>query len=238
MRGVVPTRTVERALLAHTADGLVAGMDEVGRGAIAGPVSVGVVVVGPGVGRMPAGLRDSKMLAATARERLVGPVRRWGIASAVGHADAGAVDALGVIGALRLAGRRGLASVAEQGAAPQLVLLDGSHDWLTRPAPGLFEFDDVGDSRGVGLDEQEPTVVTRVKADLTCAVVAAASVLAKCERDALMRALHAERPEFDWARNKGYAAAAHLAALREHGPSPWHRLSWRLPGREPGMMGQ
>ena len=70
----------------------------------------------------------------------------------------------------------------------------------------------------------------RVKADLTCASVAAASVLAKCERDAMMVGLSAEHPRYRWDENKGYASPEHMAALRELGPSVLHRRSWRLPG--------
>ena len=75
----------------------------------------------------------------------------------------------------------------------------------------------------------EPRVHLRVKADQSCASVAAASVLAKCERDALMVELAAEHPEYRWDSNKGYASEDHVAALRAFGPSPWHRRSWRLP---------
>jgi ribonuclease HII len=73
-------------------------------------------------------------------------------------------------------------------------------------------------------------VVTRVKADLTCAGVAAASVLAKCERDAIMVGLASEHPQYGWALNKGYSAPDHIDALRRHGPTPLHRRSWNLPG--------
>nr|WP_245529044.1 ribonuclease HII [Beutenbergia cavernae] len=206
--------------------GLVAGMDEVGRGCLAGPVSVGVVVVGPATGRTPAGLRDSKLLTPAARERLVPPVRRWAFASAVAHASAAEIDEIGIIAALRLAGHRALGSLAADGVVPGALILDGSHDWLTPPQPDLFE----ALEPPVAPTAFVPPVRMRVKADLTCSVVAAASVLAKCERDGLMRVLHDDHPDFDWASNKGYAAPEHLAALRELGPTVLHRRSWRLPG--------
>ena len=101
------------------------------------------------------------------------------------------------------------------------MLLDGSHDWLSAPAqPSLFD----------PVVAAGPRVRMRVKADLTCASVAAASVLAKCERDAMMTALAPEYPAYRWDENKGYASPDHLAALAQHGPSALHRRSWRLPG--------
>lgn len=214
-----PSRHLERALLA---DGcaLVAGMDEVGRGALAGPVTVGVVVVDASTGRTPAGLRDSKLLRPLARERLCAPIRRWSVGAAVGHAAAEEIDAIGIIAALRLAGSRALAELAAAGLVPDAVILDGNHNWLATPAHL----------------PQPPTPVppvrTQIKADLTCSVVAAASVLAKCERDGLMVALHDEHPAFGWHANKGYSAPEHMAALRSDGPTVWHRRSWSLPGTE------
>ncbi|MEJ5887758.1 ribonuclease HII [Pseudokineococcus marinus] len=195
-----------------------AGVDEVGRGALAGPVSVGVAVVDAATRTAPAGLRDSKLLAPEAREALAPRLRRWAPAHAVGHASAGEVDALGIVRALRLAGRRALEQLA---VVPDVVLLDGSHDWLSTPVP-----------RG-GARTDPWLVRTQVKADLRCAAVAAASVLAKTERDALLRDLGARDERYGWSGNKGYSAPDHLAALRRHGPCVQHRRSWRLPGCEP-----
>ncbi|WP_366146374.1 ribonuclease HII [uncultured Pseudokineococcus sp.] len=211
-----PTLRAERALL-REGHLLVAGVDEVGRGALAGPVSVGVAVVDASTRTAPAGLRDSKLLAPEAREDLAPRLRRWAVAHAVGHASAGEVDALGIVRALRLAGRRALEALD---AVPCVVLLDGSHDWLSTPRP-----------RGAG--RTDPWVVrTQVKADLRCAAVAAASVLAKTERDGLLRDLAARDDRYGWAGNKGYSAPDHLAALRRHGACVQHRRSWRLPGLE------
>ncbi len=237
--GKPPTLRLERELAAG--GGLVAGMDEVGRGCLAGPVSVGVAVVGTVTGRQPGGLRDSKLLPAAARERLCPPIRRWALAGAVGHASPAEIDAVGIIAALRLAGRRAVAEVtAVLGAAPAVVLLDGNHDWYSTPTDDLFAaFDGEGEGEGEGAGSGGPRVLTRIKADMTCASVAAASVLAKVERDAMMRAAHAQDPRFDWAGNKGYAAPLHIAALAEHGPTALHRRSWRLPGvvaADRGMM--
>lgn len=206
-------------------------MDEVGRGALAGPVSVGVAVVGETTGRHPRALRDSKLLSAAVREELCEPIRRWCTGAAVGHASPDEIDAIGIIAALRLAGTRALGSLATQGLVPDVVVLDGIHDWLTPPAQeDLF---------ALAADDAAPAVPvhTQVKGDLTCAVVAAASVLAKCERDAMMVELDAEHPAYGWATNKGYGAAGHVDALRRLGPSPLHRRSWRLPAREEDVVG-
>ncbi len=213
----VPHLRHERQLLREGAR-LVAGMDEVGRGSLAGPVSVGVVVVDAGTRSAPRGVADSKLLTPAAREALVPALSRWGVARAVGHASAEEIDAVGIIAALRLAGRRALAQVALDVGPVDTVLLDGNHDWLTGSAT-LF-----GDEAAA-----VPAVRLRVKADRSCASVAAASVLAKCERDALMVSLAAAHPAYHWAENKGYASPEHLAALRERGPCALHRRSWRLP---------
>jgi ribonuclease HII len=196
-------------------------MDEVGRGALAGPVTVGVVVIDDGCRTAPQGVRDSKLLQPAVRERLVPRIRRWALAHSVGHASAAEIDRVGIIAALRLAGRRALSSV---GVRPDLVILDGNHDWLTGPEEvGLLAFD------GEGL-QVTPPVTTMIKADLKCSSVASASVLAKVARDRLMIDLSADYEVYRWMENKGYAAPEHLEALRAVGPSPWHRTSWRLPG--------
>ena len=152
---------------------------------------------------------------------MVPRIERWALAHGVGHASAAEIDEVGIIAALRLAGVRALAAT---GARPDLVILDGNHDWLTDPGDvGLFAFSD--DARVA-----TPPVTTLVKADLTCSSVAAASVLAKVTRDAIMVGLGGEHPAYGWVENKGYAAPEHLDALRVHGTCEWHRRSWRLPG--------
>ena len=207
----------------------VAGMDEVGRGALAGPVSVGVCVVDRGTGPCPVGLTDSKVLTARARTEYLPLIDEWSVATAVGSASAEEIDALGIIRALRLAGQRALVAVSETSGPVDVVLLDGSHDWLTEPEPDLLTMLE-GDEVAAPAGYSAPTVYTRVKADLSCASVAAASVVAKCERDAVMVRLAKEHPHYGWIGNKGYGSAQHVAALGEHGPSAFHRVSWRLPG--------
>ncbi len=218
-----PTLRVERRLLRGGAL-TVAGMDEVGRGALSGPVSVGVVVVDSSTPALP-GVRDSKLLTPSARLELVPKIRQWCAGWAVGHAEPKEIDERGIIGALRLAGMRALSALD---ARPDVVLLDGSHDWLTPPAQTtLLEApDDIAEN-------PPPAVVTQVKGDLVCTSVAAASVLAKTERDDLMIELHQRFPAYEWADNKGYAAPGHVAALEAHGATDVHRRSWRLPGVSP-----
>ena len=152
---------VERAWL-REGPVLVAGMDEVGRGALAGPVTVGVTVVEARTRPCPAGLTDSKMLSASARERFEGLVQRWAVAHGVGHASAAEIDEVGIIGALRRAGERALARAEEACGPVAAVLLDGSHDWLTSPAQGDL-FDVLEDATGARA------VRTLVKGDLRCA---------------------------------------------------------------------
>ncbi|MEO3935742.1 ribonuclease HII [Dermatophilaceae bacterium Soc4.6] len=219
-----PSLRVERSFQ-RSGHRVLAGVDEVGRGALAGPVSVGVVVVDETCRSAPPGVKDSKLLTPARRVSMVAPLRRWALAYAVGHASPTEIDERGIMGGLRLAGLRALEAIAATGVVPDLVILDGNHDWLTPPGGvGLFAFTDDDGPR-------VPPVTTIVKADLTCSSVAAASVLAKVERDALMVGHHRDHPSYGWEVNKGYAAPDHMAALREHGPSAHHRLSWRLPER-------
>ncbi len=196
-------------------------IDEVGRGSPAGPVCIGLVVIDASVGRPPAGVRDSKLLSPLRREELVPAIEAWAAQWAVGSAEAFEVDEYGITAGLRLAARRALAALS---SPPDLVLLDGSHDWLTSPADDPL-------SGVMDMASTTVPVVTKVKADLTCLAVAAASILAKVARDAVMVALAGEYPEYGWGVNKGYGTPEHLDALRHFGPTPQHRVTWRLPER-------
>lgn len=220
-----PTLRHERTFKAQGAR-LVAGVDEVGRGALAGPVSVGIAVVDLERQRPLAGVKDSKLLSPAERERLDPLVRRWSVASAVGHASAQEIDSIGIIAALRLAGTRAWHEILAAGVTPDLVLLDGSHNWLS-PADQLSLFDEPVLDAGC-----DAPVHTKIKADMQCLSVAAASVIAKVERDRMMREIHAEYPDFGWDINKGYATVLHRDVLRAAGPTPYHRVSWRLLGGE------
>jgi ribonuclease HII len=218
---LAPTLDYEKRFLPRGARFL-AGVDEVGRGALAGPVSVGIAVVDLRQMELLADVRDSKLLKAADRERLDPLVRAWSVASAVGHASAREIDELGIMGALRAAGSRAWFEILGAGITPDVVLLDGSHNWLSPAAqPSLFE--EVVEDPGC-----DAPVHTLVKADMQCLSVAAASVLAKVERDHMMRQLHLEYPAFGWDVNKGYGTAAHREAIRLAGPSPYHRVSWNL----------
>ncbi|MCG2622314.1 ribonuclease HII [Arthrobacter sp. I2-34] len=207
------------------ADGhrFVAGADEVGRGALAGPVSVGMVVVDTLGAKHLKGVRDSKLLAPVERELLVPRIRSWAAAWAVGHASAAEIDELGLTSALRLAGTRAWLQITAV-ARPDIVILDGNYNWLSPAQASLF--DAVGaDADSAGCDAP---VRTRIKADLQCLSVAAASVLAKVERDALMAGLALEHPGYGWEVNKGYATEAHRTAILAQGACEFHRRSWRL----------
>lgn len=184
----------------------VAGMDEVGRGALAGPAMVGVAVVDMADAAPLTGLRDSKAMRAQRREELIPVIHQWCVGWAVGSASAEEVDRHGITRALTLAGQRALAEVLRDQVIDALIL-DGATNWIG--------------------GDQVPLVVTQVKADAHCATVAAASVLAKVTRDALMVRLDHDHAVYGWGRNKGYGSAEHLAAIRTHGATTWHRRTWR-----------
>lgn len=218
-----PTLEVERDLASRYGP-LVAGCDEVGRGALAGPVSVGVVLIYPADAGALEGVRDSKLVKAAARTTLVPTIQAWAAGWGVGHATPAEIDELGILMATGLAGRRALEAAQERAVAlADVVLLDGNYDWLTpRDQGSLFEALHVTDAPAV------PPVTTKIKGDLACLSVAAASILAKVERDNLMAEYHTAEPHFGWDGNKGYGTAAHRAAIAERGPSERHRRSWRL----------
>ena len=218
-----PDRRLEKALL--ESHDYVGGLDEVGRGALAGPVSVGLAIVARRTDDdFPEGLADSKQLTARARTVLIEPVRGWLVDHAVAHASPAEIDEHGIIGALRMAGLRALQQVADRGHAPGVIILDGVADWLT----ALEGTHAPKDSPEPAEVPSTPPVHMEVKADARCAVVAAASVLAKVERDRLMADL--DDPGYGWASNKGYASPAHVRGLTALGASDQHRRSWHLPG--------
>jgi ribonuclease HII len=188
----------------------VIGCDEVGRGAIAGPIGVGLALVDVTIPPFPAGLRDSKMLSEKRREQLAPLTEQWARHTAVGLASAFEVDTLGLTKALGLAGRRALFALHDAGAdlSASVILLDGAFDWVN---PAL---------------DNPLAVRTRVKADRDCASVAAASVVAKVHRDRLMIDADARLPGYGWAGNKGYGSAGHFAAIDELGPTELHRHTW------------
>ena len=179
----------------------VAGVDEAGRGPLAGPVIAAAVILDPA--RPIEGLGDSKALSEAARERLAPLIRARALAWALGSADRAEIDALNILQATLLAMRRAVLALPLR---PEHVQVDGNR------APALADL--------------PCTVETVVRGDATVAAIGAASILAKTHRDALMRALERAHPGYGFARHKGYGTAAHLAALARLGPSSEHRLSF------------
>lgn len=206
---VLPHLDVEAEMFGGGAR-LVIGIDEVGRGAIAGPVAVGVAAVDSTCTPLPDGVRDSKLLSEKRREQLEPVVVEWAVATAVGFAEADEIDEWGIMRCLGLAGKRALASLHEQGVdvLGSTLLLDGNHDYLSSSLVTPLR------------------IVTRVKADRDCGSVAAASVVAKVARDRVMIARHAEHPGYGWAGNKGYGSQAHLEAIGAAGATAHHRRTW------------
>jgi ribonuclease HII len=196
----VPHPTLEReAALWAKGFEIVAGLDEVGRGPLAGPVVAAAVVFRPGQAGI-AGLRDSKVLRAVDRTRLAEEIRGVAWRFALGAASVREIDHLNIRCATALAMRRALTRLR---VVPEYILIDGT------PLPEL----EVAHESVVG-------------GDATCQSVAAAAVLAKCVRDELMLRLAPRHPRFRWDENKGYGTQEHLSELRRAGPTPHHRLSF------------
>jgi ribonuclease HII len=192
-----PSLGIERALWAEGHE-VVVGMDEVGRGAWAGPLTLGAAVL-PRDRRVNK-IRDSKMLTEPEREALFDRVADWCVAWSVGHASEEECDELGMSEAQRLAARRALDGL---GLAVHRVLLDGKWDFVA-----------------------DGTSQMLVKGDARCLSIAAASILAKVSRDRIMRDLDRDHPGFEFAGNKGYPCPRHKVALRGQGPTAIHRVSW------------
>ena len=195
-----PTLRLERKCW-KAGERLVCGIDEVGRGAWAGPVTVAAVIPAPEHLR---GVRDSKMLTPEQREVAAVAVRSWAVAYGIGHASHEECDTLGMTAALRAAGKRALGQLADQGFEPDRVILDGNHDYLQLGA----------------------RCTTVIKGDATSLAVAAASVVAKVTRDGMMADEAEHFPAFGFESNRGYPAPVHKAALAAWGPTTIHRRSW------------
>ncbi|MCB1387758.1 MAG: ribonuclease HII [Rhodobacteraceae bacterium] len=190
-----PDLTLETALGAAR----VAGVDEVGRGPLAGPVTAAAVILDPA--SIPEGIDDSKRLGEAARNRLALAIRDSAIAVAVAHASVEEIDTLNILEASHLAMRRALAAL---NPAASHALIDGNR--LPR-----------------GLEIPAQTVV---KGDARSLSIAAASIVAKVERDAIMRELARANPGFGWEKNMGYPSVQHRAALQQIGVTPHHRRSF------------
>jgi ribonuclease HII len=183
--------------------GPVAGVDEAGRGPLAGPVVAAAVILDPA--RPVKGLRDSKLLAAPLRLRLAAEIRDRSLAWAIGWADAGEIDVLNVLQASLLAMRRALQGLA---VMPSLVRVDGNRC----PSVSMLGF--------------PCHVEAIVGGDASVAAISAASILAKTSRDAWMIQIAPAYPGYDFERHKGYPTPEHLRRLRQHGPCRLHRQSF------------
>ena len=190
----------EQEICLERGGSLAVGLDEVGRGPVAGPLAVGAVVLP----RAPhiAGLNDSKQVKPDARERIAAEVKRTAIAWSVQYIEPSFIDEHGMTASLRLAFRRAIEDVERQGVSVDVVFLDGNPLHL------------------------DPREVSIVKGDGKCASIAAASIVAKVERDALMCRYDEEYPEYGFADNKGYASAAHIDAIKRVGLCPIHRATF------------
>ena len=215
-----PTLDFENNLFSRGAK-LIAGMDEVGRGCLAGPVSVGVAVISIDCINPPENLADSKLLTHEQREELLPLVKTWVKDFAVGHASNNEIDEIGLTRALRRAGRRALVQLVTK---PDHLILDGKHNWLMPEKETQNMFEQEFDDGPLSVDLK---IITQIKADLTCASVAAASIVAKTTRDQMMAELSKEFPNYFWAENKGYAAPEHLEAIKSFGATKYHRVSWK-----------
>ncbi len=193
-----PDFRVERKLLKRDV-WPVAGVDEAGRGPLAGPVAAAAVILDPK--DLPRGLNDSKLLTREERENLYEEIMRRAVAVAVGFASAAEIDLINIRQATFSAMRRALAALAAQ---PRYVLIDGNDLPQNLCCPGE----------------------TIVKGDGAILSIAAASIIAKVTRDRLMRRLCAIHPVYGFSRHVGYGTPAHLAAIEKHGPCPFHRLSF------------
>ena len=181
-------------------DSLTAGVDEVGRGPLAGPVIACAVIFDPAQPRIR-GLTDSKLLTPARREALAAKIRKRALCWAVGRASHEEIDQLNILHAAMLAMERAIAALA---MTPSRVLVDGNRLPLRLPCPGE----------------------AIVGGDLSVREISAASILAKVIRDAEMCALHEQYPHWGFATHKGYSTPEHLAALAAHGPCAIHRRSF------------
>ena len=212
LRGRAPGLRMERSLWSGGAD-VVAGVDEVGRGSWAGPLTVAAVVADPDTRIYK--VRDSKMLNASEREVLHDRIRAWARAVSVGHSTVAECAELGMADAQRLAARRAIDGL---GLEVDHVLVDGSWNFL-KPRPD----DAAGDDAPV---DDGPAVTTIVRGDASSLSIAAASVVAKVTRDRLMVEAAQRYPAYWFASNKGYPCPRHIAALAAWGPCTIHRRRW------------
>ena len=221
LRGKAPGLKAERGLRAMGAE-VVAGVDEVGRGSWAGPLTVAAVVAHPD--RRIYKVRDSKVLTAAEREALHDRILDWARAVSVGHATVDECTELGMADAQRLAARRAIDGL---GLAVDHVLVDGSWDFVTAQDCDTADSGTPGGGCGEGeAARRRVSVTTVVRGDASSLSIAAASVVAKVTRDRIMAADAARYPGYWFASNKGYPCPRHIAALAAWGPCAIHRRRW------------
>ncbi len=200
----------------------VVGIDEVGRGALAGPVVVGAVLLWE-INTIPDGLTDSKLLSAVRRTALEEPIKSWCNSWGIGWASAREIDQWGMRTALAVAATRAVNELSEK---PSVALIDGNLNLLISPIQRESELE------VPELPYGSMPVSTLIKGDRKSCAIAAASVLAKVARDRFMRELSTRYPSYGWERNKGYGTESHMQAILEYGVCDQHRQSWKLPGAE------
>ncbi len=190
----------ERELADSHRASVIVGLDEVGRGPLAGPLVVGAVVLN--TEDKISGLNDSKQIKPCVRETIASEIHSRALAWAVQYIEPDVIDATGMTASLKAAFRKAVCAIEQCGIIPDIILLDGNP---------------------LHFDDRELNVV---KGDAQCASIAAASIVAKVERDAIMKNFDVEYPEYGFALNKGYASADHIDALKKYGLSPIHRKSF------------
>lgn len=197
--GQIPTSELEK-MLATAGIEYVAGVDEAGRGPVAGPVTAAAVILP--VAAVIEGVRDSKLLSERRRESVAEDIRAAAVDFSVAHVANDTIDSVNILNATRLAVRMAVESLKIK---PGAVLIDGKF-----------------------LNLKDRTCISIVKGDSTVFSIAAASILAKTARDRLMHSYAEEFPQYSFERNKGYLTAEHLRAIRRHGFSPIHRKSFSV----------
>lgn len=180
---------------------VVVGLDEVGRGPLAGPLTVGAVVLDPDAEHI-AGINDSKQIPEVKRAEIAREIKSKCLAYAIVHIQPAEIDECGMTVCLKKAFSQAVAKIEEKGIIPEVILLDGNP---------------------LRLDPREVNVI---KGDAKCASISCASIIAKVERDELMAAYDKDYPGYGFASSKGYGSEAHRLAIAEHGLTPIHRRSF------------
>jgi len=200
----LPSLRLERSLL-RAGHELVGGIDEVGRGPLAGPIYIGLVVIDANTPTAPRGVRDSKATKPSERAQLAQSVKDWAW-STTASVDAQFIDRFGLTQALRECVNIAYGNAQRAGMVPSVIILDGTYNFSDPDLP--------------------LAVVMRKKADQSASSVAAASIIAKVERDEFMQERSLDFPGYGWERNSGYGTREHLEAIKRFGLTKLHRTSF------------